>query len=143
MVLTVRCGTLGGMSNESEPSDWQDTTIDERAAQASPQVAQNVARIEALRQSIDNIDTAVISLLAERFKCTAEVGRLKAASGFAPEDSARETRQAKRQHQVALDAGLDPSIAETYREFVVTEAKKRHQRILDAGGDAGDQDIRA
>ena len=52
-----------------------------------------------------------------------------------------EHAQIKRLHQVAEQAGLDPQIAEMYREFVVTEAKKRHQRIADAGGDPGVLDI--
>ncbi|MCU1537996.1 MAG: chorismate mutase, partial [Humibacillus sp.] len=32
-----------------------------------------------LRSSIDNIDAALVHLLAERFKCTQQVGVLKAA----------------------------------------------------------------
>ena len=100
-------------------SDWQRTTIDAAQAAAHPETAAAVARIKALRQSIDNIDSAVISLLAERFKATSAVGVLKAGAGFAPEDT----------------------IAEMYREFVVTEAKKRHQRIADAGGDPGILDV--
>ena len=49
--------------------------------------------------------------------------------------------QIERLHRIAIDAGLDPEIAEMYREFVVTEAKKRHQRIADAGGDPGVLDV--
>ena len=33
----------------------------------------------SIRQSIDNIDAALIHMLAERFKFTQQVGRLKAA----------------------------------------------------------------
>mgnify|MGYP002232416760 CR=1 FL=1 len=101
----------------------------------------SVARIKALRQTIDNIDSAVIALLAERFKATSQVGVLKANAGFAPEDTKREDYQIERLHRIAIDAGLDPEIAEMYREFVVTEAKKRHQRIADAGGDPGVLDV--
>ena len=118
-------------------SDWQRTTIDSAQAAAHPETAQAVARIKALRQTIDNIDSAVIALLAERFKATSQVGVLKANAGFAPEDTKREDYQIERLHRIAIDAGLDPEIAEMYREFVVTEAKKRHQRIADAGGDPG------
>lgn len=106
-----------------------------------PETAQAVARIKALRQTIDNIDSAVIALLAERFKATSQVGVLKANAGFAPEDTKREDYQIERLHRIAIDAGLDPEIAEMYREFVVTEAKKRHQRIADAGGDPGVLDV--
>lgn len=137
------------MTDISEPNDtaetkeafnnegWRNTTIDDAQEQANPQNAQAVERIKRLRQSIDNVDTAIVSLLAERFKCTAEVGVLKAQAGFAPEDREREKQQAQRLKEVAINAGLDPSIEENYREFVVTEAKKRHQRIAEAGGNPG------
>lgn len=127
----------------SQSHGWQDTTIDDAQEQSNPQTAAAVERIKQLRQSIDNVDTAIVSLLAERFKYTAEVGVLKAQAGFAPEDRARENRQAERLKEVAISAGLDPSIEENYREFVVTEAKKRHQRIAEAGGDPGVLDIYA
>ena len=122
-------------------SDWQKTTIDAAQAAEHPETAEAVAKIKALRQSIDNIDSAIIALLAERFKATSQVGVLKAGAGFAPEDVKREEYQIERLHRIATDAGLDPDIAEMYREFVVTEAKKRHQRIADAGGDPGILDV--
>lgn len=124
-----------------ETGGWQRTTIDEAEAAAHPEHAAAVAGIKALRQSIDNIDSAIIALLAERFKATSQVGVLKASAGFAPEDTKREDYQIERLHRIAVDAGLDPEIAEMYREFVVTEAKKRHARIADAGGDPGVLDI--
>ncbi|WEV59269.1 chorismate mutase [Bifidobacterium sp. ESL0728] len=132
-----------GAKDTSKTVGWRDTTIDDAQERINPETAQAVQRIKRLRQSIDNVDTAIVSLLAERFKYTAEVGVLKAQAGFAPEDRERENRQAKRLKEVAIDAGLDPSIEENYREFVVTEAKKRHQRIAEAGGDPGVLDIYA
>ena len=42
-----------------------------------------------LRASIDNIDAAVVHMLAERFKCTQQVGRLKAEHRLPPADPAR------------------------------------------------------
>ncbi|MDF7640268.1 chorismate mutase [Bifidobacterium sp. ESL0784] len=137
------------MTDFSENADtpqkesWQNTTINDAQEQANPQVAGAVERIKQLRQSIDNVDTAIVSLLAERFKYTSEVGVLKSQAGFAPEDRERENQQAVRLKEVAINAGLEPSIEENYREFVVTEAKKRHQRIAEAGGDPGVLDIYA
>ena len=61
-----------------------ETVIDAGTAQSNPEVADAVAKIAALRQSIDNVDTAIVSLLAERFKYTSQVGVLKARAGFAP-----------------------------------------------------------
>ncbi|WP_044084838.1 chorismate mutase [Bifidobacterium gallicum] len=110
--------------------DWQDD-----------ETRDAVRKITSLRQSIDNVDMAIIALLAERFKYTAQVGLLKARAGFAPADYKREDFQMERLRRLAADAGLDPDIAEMYREFVVTEAKKRHQRIADAGDDPGVLDI--
>ncbi|WEV72294.1 chorismate mutase [Bifidobacterium sp. ESL0790] len=129
--------------NDSDSSGWRNTTIDDAQAAQNPEIAHDVARIKQLRQSIDNVDTAIVSLLAERFKYTAEVGALKAKAGFAPEDRERESRQSVRLKQVAISAGLDPNIEENYREFVVTEAKNRHQRIAEAGGDPGVLDVYA
>ena len=43
-----------------------------------------------LRGSIDNIDAALVYLLAERFKCTQAVGELKARLNLPPADPARE-----------------------------------------------------
>ena len=124
----------------AEP-DETETVIDADTAQGDPQVAETVAKIKSLRQSIDNVDTAIVSLLAERFKYTSQVGVLKARAGFAPADYKREDYQIERLHRIAVDAGLDPDIAEMYREFVVTEAKRRHKRIADAGGDPGVLDV--
>ena len=36
------------------------------------------AELERLRTSIDNIDAALVYMLAERFRCTQKVGALKA-----------------------------------------------------------------
>ncbi|NEG90227.1 chorismate mutase [Bifidobacterium aerophilum] len=118
-----------------------ETVIDSSVAAEHPEIAETVAKIKALRQSIDNVDTAIVSLLAERFKYTSQVGVLKARAGFAPADYKREDYQIERLHRIAVAAGLDPDIAEMYREFVVTEAKKRHARIAAAGGDPGVLDV--
>lgn len=118
-----------------------ETVIDAGTAQSNPEVADAVAKIAALRQSIDNVDTAIVSLLAERFKYTSQVGVLKARAGFAPADYKREDYQIERLHRIAVDTGLDPDIAEMYREFVVTEAKRRHKRIAENGVDPGALDI--
>ena len=52
--------------------------------------------LAALRASIDNLDSALVSLLAERFKITQRVGVLKATRGLPPADPDRERRQIER-----------------------------------------------
>ena len=82
-----------------------------------------------LRHSIDNIDAAVLHLLAERFKCTRKVGRLKATHGLPPADPAREARQIARLRSLAVTADLDPEFAEKFLNFLVTEVIRHHETI--------------
>ena len=66
------------------------------------------ATLLALRGSIDNIDAALIHMLAERFRCTQQVGELKAEHGMPASDPDREVRQIARLRSLAEDAHLDP-----------------------------------
>jgi chorismate mutase len=84
-----------------------------------------------LRASIDNLDAAIIHLLAERFKCTQQVGRLKAKYGLQAIDPQRETSQISRLRQLAEEARLDPEFAETFLTFIINEVV-RHHRALQA-----------
>ena len=67
------------------------------------------AELARLRSSIDNIDAALIHLLAERFKATQQVGVLKAERGMPPADLEREDRQIKRLRTLADGPGSTPS----------------------------------
>ena len=95
------------------------------------------ARLEALRASIDNIDTALIHMLAERFRCTQEVGRLKAEHEMPASDPEREARQIARLRALAEDAHLDPEFAEKWFNFVVAEVIRHHLQIADEGANNG------
>lgn len=80
-----------------------------------------------LRKSIDNIDAAMVHLLAERFRCTARVGALKARYKLAPTDPAREQSQVQRLRNLAEAAGLDPEFAQAYLAFVIREVIHHHE----------------
>lgn len=82
-----------------------------------------------LRNSIDNIDAALIHMLAERFKCTQAVGRLKAEHGLPPADPGREAEQIARLRSLAHDAKLDPDFAEKFLNFIVKEVIRHHEAI--------------
>ena len=82
-----------------------------------------------LRASIDNIDNALIHMLAERFKCTQAVGVLKATHNLPPSDKTRETAQIERLRQMAQDADLDPEYAEKFLNFIVTEVIRHHEQL--------------
>ena len=85
--------------------------------------------LERLRLSIDNMDTALICLLAERFKITQRVGVLKKERGLAPADPEREVQQIARLRALAEQANLDPEFAEKWLEFVVAEVVRHHEAI--------------
>lgn len=81
------------------------------------------------RQTIDNIDAALVHILAERFRCTQAVGELKADLGLPASDPAREARQVQRLRNLAEEAGLDPVFAEKFLGFIVDEVIRHHERI--------------
>ncbi|MFJ9905762.1 chorismate mutase [Streptomyces sp. NPDC101152] len=104
------------------------TSNDAAGGQVDPAVREELAR---LRDSIDNIDAAVVHMLAERFKCTQQVGHLKAAHQLPPADPAREARQIERLRGLAESAKLDPAFAEKFLNFIIAEVIRHHERIAD------------
>ncbi|MFC7216645.1 chorismate mutase [Streptomyces polyrhachis] len=96
------------------------------------------AELIRLRDSIDNIDAAVIHMLAERFKCTQQVGRLKAAHRLPAADPAREGRQIERLRELAAKAKLDPAFAEKFLTFIIAEVIRHHETIAADAADAED-----
>lgn len=87
--------------------------------------------LASLRKSIDNVDAALIHILAERFKFTQAVGRLKAEHGLPSSDPQRERVQIERLRELAADANLDPEFAEKFLNFVIAEVIHHHERIRD------------
>ena len=82
--------------------------------------------LRGFRESIDNIDAALVFMLAERFKITQAVGRHKAATGLPPADPGREERQVERLRKLAADAKLDPEFSEKFLRFIIDEVIRHH-----------------
>lgn len=91
-------------------------------------------QLERYRASIDNIDAALVHLLAERFKITQDVGRYKATVGLPPADPEREAQQVARLRSLAEESGLDPVFSEKFLRFIVAEVIHHHQRIAEGDG---------
>ena len=87
------------------------------------------AQLDRLRSSIDNLDAALVHLLAERFKCTEQVGHLKAAAGMPPADPDREAYQIARLRELASTSGLNPHFAEKVLALIIDEVIRNHSRI--------------
>lgn len=83
--------------------------------------------LQRYRESIDNIDAALVFMLAERFKITQAVGRYKAVAGLPPADPGREADQVARLRALATTARLDPEFSEKFLRFIIDEVIRHHQ----------------
>lgn len=86
-------------------------------------------KLAGYRDSIDNIDAALVFMLAERFKVTQAVGEYKATASLPPADPMREEKQIARLRQLARDAKLDPDFTEKFLRFIIDEVIRHHQKI--------------
>lgn len=92
--------------------------------------------LKSYRESIDNIDAALVFLLAERFKVTQAVGRHKATTGLPAADPGRENAQIERLRALAKSANLDPDFSEKFLRFIIDEVIRHHDRVREEQGDA-------
>lgn len=86
-------------------------------------------KLAQFRASIDNLDAALIHILAERFRVTQAVGHLKATHELPPSDPDREKKQIERLRRLADEADLDPDFAEKFLAFIIREVIRHHEAI--------------
>jgi chorismate mutase len=99
----------------------------------SPTEKQAQHKLAEYRRSIDNIDAALVFLLAERFKVTKKVGAYKAEAGLPPADPRREVEQIARLRALAADAELDPEFSEKFLRFIIDEVIRHHASAKGGG----------
>ena len=90
--------------------------------------------LAAYRASIDNIDAALIHILAERFRITKAVGAYKAEKRLPPSDPGREEAQIARLRKLAVEAQLDPEFSEKFLRFVIEEVIRHHEQAKAQNG---------
>lgn len=91
------------------------------------------AILAGYRASIDNIDAALIHMLAERFRITKAVGAYKASHALPPSDPSREEKQIARLRKLAEEAQLDPDFGEKFLRFIIQEVIRHHEQAQVAG----------
>jgi len=79
------------------------------------------------RESIDRLDAILVFTLAERFKRTQAVGRLKAEHALPPSDPSREAVQIARLEELSKEADLDPEFARKFLNFIISEVIRHHE----------------
>ena len=92
-----------------------------------------IDQLDQYRKSIDKLDAILLHTLAERFKVTQAVGRLKAEHAMPPADKTREAKQIARLKQLADESGLDPAFAEKFLNFIIAEVIRHHEQIREGG----------
>ncbi|MDE1466420.1 chorismate mutase [Aurantiacibacter sp. D1-12] len=88
--------------------------------------------LSGFRRSIDNIDAALIHILAERFRITQAVGEHKAKSDLPPADPDREKEQIARLRALAVEADLDPEFSEKLLRFIIDEVIRHHRKAQES-----------
>jgi chorismate mutase len=88
------------------------------------------ALLKTHREAIDRLDAILVYTLAERFKQTQAVGRLKAEHSLPPSDPSRETEQMARLEELSKAADLDPDLAKKFLTFIISEVIRHHEKLL-------------
>lgn len=70
-----------------------------------------------------------MTLLAERFRLTGQVGVLKKRQALPPSDLQREAEQLAKIARLAEEIGLDPAFAQRFLCLIIDEVLRKHQLV--------------
>jgi chorismate mutase len=86
--------------------------------------------LSSLRAQIDALDQRWVEILAQRFRLTGEVGRLKQAGNLPAVDAEREASQVGRIRELARLHGLQEEVAIKVLRSVIDEVVANHKRLI-------------
>jgi chorismate mutase len=85
--------------------------------------------LASLRNEIDRLDESLIEILAQRFRITHEIGKLKKTTNLPPVDAQREERQAQMIKDLATKLGLREAVALKVLRVIIDEVVNDHKKI--------------
>ena len=81
------------------------------------------------REKIDQIDSDLLNLLAERFALTLRVGQIKAMQSLESFDPEREAQKIEKLRGQSAELGLNPDLVQHLFTEIMKEVVKNHQRL--------------
>lgn len=82
-----------------------------------------------LRVEIDAVDEQFVALLAERFRITRRVGRIKAELGLPPQDATREAQIDAKVRRLAKEHDLDEGLVSDVLRAVIDRVVAEHREL--------------
>ncbi len=88
-----------------------------------------VDELSQLRAEIDAVDERFVALLAERFRITRRVGRIKAERGLPAQDATREAQIDAKVRRLASEYELDEGLVSDVLRAVIDRVVAEHQEL--------------
>ncbi len=88
-----------------------------------------VDELTQLRREIDAVDERFVALLAERFRITRRVGRIKAERGLPPQDAIREAQIDEKVRRLASEYALDEGLVSDVLRAVIDRVVAEHREL--------------
>lgn len=85
--------------------------------------------LEVLRRQIDAVDERFVELLAERFRITRRVGRIKSERGLPAQDAIREAQIDAKVRRLAADHELDEGLVSDVLRAVIDRVVAEHREL--------------